>query len=288
MDGNQILSLIVQKDWELLLNNLKDNNNISKLFDDPIFLYTFNLYFVDELIKADDIENDDYILILTSIRVFHSSSSHKFKLLDGDYKKVILKLFDLTKDIDLARLFPEEECCRVFIEEHNKNEDFQIKSIKDDHRLSQTFDINQHESVSNEPFAISIFKSPQEKDVYDAASVVFKDYTLLPNAALSTLINNKVLSRLTKKEGWYFLSTTVDLVIVDNKTSLPIHFIEIDSSFHDEPEQKLKDKLKNKLITEAGFKLIRIRQKKNDATIDDYIIFLNREKVRTCTQEESS
>jgi len=253
---------------------------MSRLIVDPNFLYVFNLYFVNELITADDRENEDYIMILTSVHLFHKSESHEFKLLKEEHKKVVLKLVGLTKDIDLARLFPDEQSCRILIDEHNQKEDTNIKTTKDDHRLNQTFNIDEHESVSDESFAISIFKSPQEKDVYTAAAVVFEESKLLPNAALSTFINNNVLSRLTKSEGWYFLSTTVDLVIVDSHTFLPTHFIEIDSSFHDEPEQKRKDKLKNKLITEAGFKLIRIRQKKNDATIDDYITFLTREKAR--------
>lgn len=280
MDGNLILGYIASKQWSKLLESLKDNVNFNKLLDDPNFMMVFNKYFVDELLKSNDHENEDYQMILVAIHTFHKSSSYSFVLLEEEYKKVVLKLVSITKNVNFAFIYPDEEQCKKLIDAHNSSLDKQIEATEVEYKLNQKFKIIEHKPVTTDSIAISIFKSPQEKDVYTAALEVFGDSMLLPNTALSTVINNNVIDTLNNKEKWFFLSTTVDLVVISRDTDLPTHFIEIDSSFHDSEEQKLKDALKNRLITEAGFKLIRIRQKNNNASIEDYKIFLNREAVK--------
>ena len=195
------------------------------------------------------------ILELTALYNFHKSSNYYFYLTEENFKKLTLILVDSsTENIKYAKEFPDEEICRKVIEAYIRNVDEKVKETE----LQQKFKVNEITKKSDESFVVSIFKSPQEKEFYFAAEKIFNDYILLPNIALSSVINNNVIDKLEKNKKWHFLSTTIDLVIIDKIEFKPILFFELDSSYHDTDEQKSKDKIKNDLITEAGHKIIRI------------------------------
>jgi hypothetical protein len=63
MDGNKILTLISTKNWAQLLSIVRDNKLFSNLLSDPNFMSVFNLYFVNELLYANDDENEEYLTI---------------------------------------------------------------------------------------------------------------------------------------------------------------------------------------------------------------------------------
>jgi very-short-patch-repair endonuclease len=44
---------------------------------------------------------------------------------------------------------------------------------------------------------------------------------------------------------------------------MPIFFIELDSSWHDEPKQVEKDRMKDEIFEKAGMALHRLRKKEN-------------------------
>ena len=88
------------------------------------------------------------------------------------------------------------------------------------------------------------------------------------------------MDKLDKDSRWHFLSTTIDLVVIETNHFKPIYFFELDSSHHDTEEQKRKDKIKNSLITEAGFDLIRLRKKSGSEDSADFEKYL-RNKIRT-------
>lgn len=121
---------------------------------------------------------------------------------------------------------------------------------------------------------IPIFKSPQEEEFFSPLKKLSSNKLTVPNAPLSSVINNKVLDKLEGNNKCFFLSTSMDLVIVDLNTKLPIYFFEFDRKFHDEPDQKRKDRIKNKLIEEAGFKSHRIRKRTYLGDTNNYITLL--------------
>lgn len=263
LERDGILKLIMEKNWSVLLEFLKDNEKFEKLSNDSIFINLFNQYFIDEILN----DPDGKILELTAIYNFHKSSNYNFNLTEGNFKKLIIILVNSSaENIKYAKEFPDDEICKKIIEEYNLDINEKVK----ENELQQKFSVNQIIKKSDESFVISIFKSPQEKEFYFAAERIFNDCILLPNIALSSVINNNVIDKLEKNKKWHFLSTTIDLVIIDKVNFKPIHFFELDSSFHDTEEQKLKDKIKNDLITEAGHEIIRIRKKTGEESIEDF------------------
>ena len=56
---------------------------------------------------------------------------------------------------------------------------------------------------------------------------------------------------------------------------MPELFIELDSSFHDKPQNAEKDKMKDEIFKKAGLKLHRLRKKENNEMIEIFEIFIS-------------
>ena len=71
-----------------------------------------------------------------------------------------------------------------------------------------------------------------------------------------------IKNTLTIEEKEYFFRALIDCVVINtDKKYIPFKFIELDSKYHDTKVQKEKDMLKDNILSKAGQKLIRIRQK---------------------------
>lgn len=260
MDSNNALILIQKKEWKNLLSVLKDNQIFDNLVSDSIFRDLFHKYFIRELLNDINSSKEDKIIELGAIFNFHKSTSYKFTLPQDEHEKLVVKLVEITGDYIYAREYPNNPICKNIIIQHLKEEEEKSRFIQDNFEVRRNLEIVEFEKIEQESLNKSIFNSPQEIEFYNAAKTVFQDEIILPNAALSTVINNEALNKLENQEKWLFLTTTVDFVIVDNHNYRPIYFFELDSSYHDTPEQIIKDNLKNRLISGFGYKLFRSRK----------------------------
>ena len=281
IDREKVLGLISSKNWDELMPILRDNKTFQALSEDPIFTNVFNTHFVDELINQDTSGDKENIAELGTILTFHKSESYNFRLSTRNHEKLIVLLVEKTQSYDFAKELPHHEICIPIIQEHDKKLADGIAATKVSHEIQSNFSVQEIEKKKTESYAISVFKSPQEQEFYEAARQVFSTSILLPNTALSTVINNGVLEQFNGRERGFFLSTTVDLVVIDSTDYKSTHFFELDSSYHDSPEQKARDELKNRLISEAGFELYRIRKKSGQADMENYITFLKEIKARS-------
>lgn len=270
IDREQALNHILRGNWTELLNALKDNSTFANLSDDPIFVSLFDEYFAKEILDSSLNEKEGYIAELTAAYTFHVSDRHEFKLNNENLLILVKQLVTITKDISIAYKFPEVDVCKTVIEKHEIQSNKTIKKTEEDHKLSKMFKIKEHTSESGKFETIRIFKSPQELELFKAASVVLSDHIILPNCALTTVLSSSILSTFTSEKRHLFLTTTIDLVIVSSKTYLPIYFIELDSSYHDNSDQQKKDNLKNELITEVGETLLRVRKKTGNESQLEY------------------
>lgn len=123
-------------------------------------------------------------------------------------------------------------------------------------------------------FSKSIFNSPQEQELYLSAKSHFTDEIILPNIALSSIIDSKIFQLLDKESIKFFLQSTLDLCIVDHINFIPIFFIELDSSWHDSVNQNNKDNMKNMIFKKAGLKLHRLRKLENKPMQEVFELFL--------------
>ncbi|MFA5780343.1 MAG: DUF2726 domain-containing protein [Elusimicrobiota bacterium] len=83
---------------------------------------------------------------------------------------------------------------------------------------------------------------------------------VFPEMQLSAFIERKAVEHLFT-EKWhrgYFLTCRVDFLIC-NYDGSPIFAVEVDGTYHQDEDMKIKDAFKEKVITEAGLRLERIK-----------------------------
>jgi hypothetical protein len=125
-------------------------------------------------------------------------------------------------------------------------------------------------------FAKEIFNSPQEKELFLAAKKVLPNSILLPNIALSTIINVRVCDYLEFKTASYFYKATLDMCIVNPNTFYPELFIELDSSWHEMPKNIENDKMKDEIFKVAGLQLHRLTKKTNKNMTEIFELIINK------------
>lgn len=105
------------------------------------------------------------------------------------------------------------------------------------------------------------FNSQQEADFFRAVREVLPLYVAFPNVALRTVVHyDAVAESLTPAERRFFFTALVDCVVFDPATLAPCFFFELDSPLHDAPEQQVRDRRKDRILSLAGARLYRLRR----------------------------
>ncbi len=261
METNQALALLKDKKWNELFTVLENDFVFSDLINDSVFKELFERYLIPEILTNLNVENEEHFLILSKLHNIHNSTQKNFRLNNEQHLLLTLELIKINRDYHLAKHHPENPICREIIEEFEEIAKKKSKVDSESAILKKKLDIQEFRETNQIFSNGSIFKSPQELEFYNAANKVFEGYLILPNAALSTVLPSILFGQEVKYDNWFYLTTTVDCVIVETKSFSPIHFFELDSLRHDSEEQKEKDKIKNNLITASGHKLHRIRKR---------------------------
>lgn len=108
---------------------------------------------------------------------------------------------------------------------------------------------------------VSLFKSHQERNFYQAVRQIFPELLPYPNAPMSGAIDfEAVKSKLSPEARSYYFKSLFDCVLFDPKKDYtPIHFFELDSAYHNKLQAQANDQMKNDICTAANVKLVRIR-----------------------------
>ena len=165
---------------------------------------------------------------------------------------------------NLAKHYPDEFICKQAIDIYEN----QIpKNLE--HSQSNRIKVTESKVVVNIDFTINLFKSDQEIEFFYALKRTFEMYQIYPNVAISCLLNWELIKNdLDNEERKYFFSGIIDFVIFDQATGFkPLHFFELDSAYHDNPDIQKKDKMKDSILAKAGVKIMRIR--KNDKHVSE-------------------
>ena len=83
---------------------------------------------------------------------------------------------------------------------------------------------------------------------------------VFPEVHLSAFIERKAVERLftEKWHNWYFRTSSVDLLVC-RYDGAPLFAVEVDGTYHQDEDMKIKDAFKEKVINEAGLRLERIK-----------------------------
>ena len=263
------LKHLQNRNWMELTKVLSDNKNARDLAESPTFSI-FESVFIDELKRLENETSEDLIIVASRIFQIHRHDNSVFKLSENALKGVARYLFDKNPDTVYAEILVDEEDAQQFL----KDQKASIQKKIDTERLGANLNIKVGE-LGNLQFDKDIFNnSPQEKELYFAAKNLLPDSILLPNAALSTIIDSKVCTFLDNATANFFYKSTLDLCIVNPTTFRPELFIELDSSWHDKPKNIENDRMKNEIFQKAGLKLHRLRKRNNQEMSEIFELFI--------------
>lgn len=263
------LKYLQNKNWIELSNVLSDNKSADELAKSPTFLIFENV-FTDELKRLEDETSEDLVIVASRIFQIHQHDNSRFRLSENAIKKLARYLFDKHPHEIYATILVGDKDADLFLEKSK----VERQNIIDLDRISANLNIK----VGNNGklrFDKDIFNSsPQEKELYLAAKKVLPNLILLPNTALSTIIDSKVCEFLDNTVSSFFYKSTLDLCVVNPQTYMPELFIELDSNWHDQPPNLKNDKMKDEIFQKAGLRLHRLRKKENKEMIEIFELFI--------------
>lgn len=269
---NMCLEYLKNKKWLDLNKVLSNEKNQIRLSSDPIFSI-FQNFLVDEIKRHENEGNEDLLIVVSQI--FNIIEKPKNKLIFSNDCRIQMVEY-------LFKKHPSEKYAKIL--EGNRDAEIFLKNQKEirkeeiyKSRLSSNLDVKIG-SFDKLDFSKSIFNSPQEEELYSSAKKIFPEDLVLPNLALSTIINSKITELLeSKREVNFFFKSSLDLCIVNSKSFRPKFYIELDSSWHDKPDQIGKDQIKDKIFKKAGLKLYRLRKLENKNMNEIFQLFIQTE-----------
>jgi hypothetical protein len=276
LNREEVFRLIQNKSWISLIEKFKDNEINDDIQSDHIAKTIIEKHFIDELISGNSFSNDiAYTEYLSQFYILQKSTKFNFKLSESNFEKLIERLVDenynkgdLNRAYNYATEFIENKKCKKIIIEYQKEQSRIIE-----HSQESEISLKQNSNISKVDSTISLFKSQQEYTFYLAVREVFQSYMVFPNVSLNAIIKfDLIKNRLNTNEASYFFRRLVDCVVIDQEENYkPIKFIELDSHYHDEKSQKIRDKMKDKIIGLSGHKLYRVRSKNRVIEKEEFI-----------------
>ncbi|TAJ58753.1 MAG: DUF2726 domain-containing protein [Variovorax sp.] len=136
----------------------------------------------------------------------------------------------------------------------------------------------------------SIFKSPQERAFYLAMLEAVPKLLPCPNLAMSVALDYPAIEpKISAAARSYFFRAQFDCVAVDPAQDYrPLHFFELDSTFHDTAEAIARDRMKDEICSAAGIKLLRLRAFEQMETTQAAFMQLIREVLPPVFSRKSS
>jgi len=275
IDYEHIYQLIFRKEWfELLDIVYKYSKTISS--DQQIMraVKTFEDEFFMELEKG--IKNNNVQPLLENLFRLHKGRT--YQLSEERFVMLIVKLVEIYTEKGLkeeaynhAEFSPDNEVCATVIKSYKE---LLPKIIQ--HSQSNHIRVTENRKIVNNNYTTSLFKSRQEEEFFMGVREAFPMFTVYPNVALSCVINfEKIKAHLSHEERVFFFKGIIDCVVFDHhKNYKPTRFYELDSSYHDSPEQKQKDSYKDNILGLAGQRLNRIRQTSGHQGRNEFMILV--------------
>lgn len=270
-DHEAIYRLLAEEDWPQLLSFVWENQHLIE--SDEIIRHAISTCETVFFSKVGEEQNKEKLLsTLETFYVLHEQ--RKYRLSDDKFKILIVELVKIWREKDLEQAYtrakrcPDNEICKALIKQY---EDSLPKRVA--HSQVSTIQVTENKNLSTVDGRCALFKAPQEKEFFDAVRDAFPHFIVYPNVALSSIIDFEVISgRLSTAEKTYFFKATIDCVVFDynHELYLPVYFFELDSSYHDAPEQKRKDEYKDHILAAAGQKLCRIRRSNDKQNRGDF------------------
>lgn len=261
-----VLTYLQHQDFDKIIEVLRDNKIFDELMKDEIFKTVFFQNFTNELFSQEELQLSYPAFLLNC----HDSKNYTFKLNETDEERILMFLFEKTAEVSYAKRLPKHTPAIEIVKKDY--EKLKTESEKGAIRAQKQKDFKVVEQFANntENLIKSIFNSPQEKEFYLACKQIFTSNIILPNVSLTTIFNQNVVRNQFSQYFHFYLKSSIDFVIVDEETFIPLLFIELDSkTFHNENSSE-RDNIKNELFAKLGYDLIRITKKTGTEGIKEF------------------
>jgi hypothetical protein len=269
VDRETVFQWIMDKEWRRLLQFVHAN---PKAGNNDVIVQTAVETGIRQLISEMDSAPNE-TLYANIMQLYSMHRTGVYPLTKDLFSGLVAQIVVRNKDnIELAYSFavqaPERDVCLDVIRRYKEAQPTQIA-----HTRTTTIQVTVNREVADTDFTISLFKSRQEFDFFQAVRQVFPRYDVYPNVAISCVIDfDKIEPVITPDERRYFFMGIIDCVVFDHLQGYkPLYFFELDSAFHDAPEQKARDEFKDRILAVAGQRLYRVRKVSAQVTQDDFV-----------------
>lgn len=122
----------------------------------------------------------------------------------------------------------------------------------------------------------SVFRSQQERTFLRALSLRFPGLLALPNYPLDQIVALDRVGAMNPKTLRYGRNCRLDAVLIIPDEGDPVAVFELDSRFHDQPDEANRDIMKNALIAATGLPFFRLRAESPESmTTDEWYALLS-------------
>lgn len=115
----------------------------------------------------------------------------------------------------------------------------------------------------------SVFRSQQERTFLRALSLRFPGLLALPNYPLDQIVALDRVGAIDAETLRYGRNCRLDAVLIVPDEGDPVAVFELDSRFHDQPENVGRDAMKNSLIAATGLPFFRLRAESPESMSTD-------------------
>ena len=249
LDHERIYQLTHAEDWSALLTLIHEHPQAAAQ-DDLVqhALATFEEAFFGQLDAAESLSTPQAD-VLERFILLHSGGI--YRLDDERFATLVVRLvtWHLEQGADAtaaqyAPFCPDREPCTSLLNTSDTDTDpvhLEPRRAAVDHPERDRVHVTVTTPATEATHSLSLFKSAQEAAFFHAVRTVFQTYTPYPNVALSSLIDFEAIrDHLSDDERAYFFKGIVDCVLFDPHDDYrPVHFFELDSAHHDDPDQLL-------------------------------------------------
>lgn len=277
MDREAILHAVLKEDWDPVITWLyKNQQAIPK---DDLLTYAAGVFAAEFFTKLPSypLDRPDISPYLATLWSLHQRRLYVFQ--PAHYQLLIVQSAlrnpqDPDRAYQFAQEFPDDEGCKAIIAAYERRRPRPLA-----HSQSHTIQVTQQAAAAEAPaqdYRITLFKSHQEKQLFQALINNFPSYNVFPNVAISCLLDWEALKpQLTTEERQLFLTGIVDFVIFDRAQDLlPVHFFELDSPHHDTEPSQLRNQAKDGIFQKAGIPLRRIRKTTREVSEKEFTLLI--------------
>ena len=260
---------------------------------DPVFdraVQTFVQSFISDLPSFADDRNDSNFTHDTqnspkafldrrqaeiAERIILFRVAKRISLSDAQFRELVRRSLyfwrnDHEKTVGIARLLPLDNRCAALLRTAGESVEQQVSGISvRDNRIADRAD--------NSPVAVrSLFRSEQEKEFYQSVKAGYPQHLVCANVSLNAVIELDLIRHiLSEREIRFFYRALLDTVVFDPKNDyLPVLAFELDSPLHDDALQRERDLKKDRILSAAGLRLVRIRPDRKQLGAKDFLALL--------------